>query len=117
MACGAWRYGTGESGSFSWRGTGSASSRFTMPLESGSPSIVAVAGRLMRAEHAVSLERLGEHQQTFSAVYDTEGPWNERQYIEKVIERTGAAGNYVYPTGERLWAELEKLVWHQDEPF
>ncbi|HKP53261.1 MAG TPA: asparagine synthase (glutamine-hydrolyzing) [Chloroflexia bacterium] len=82
-----------------------------------SSSIVAVAGRLMQTEHAVSLERLGEHQQTFSAVYDAEGPWNEREHIERVIERTGAAGNYIHPTPERLWADLQRLVWHQDEPF
>ena len=82
-----------------------------------SSSIVAVAGRLMQTEHAVSLERLGEHQQTFSAVYDMAGPWNERQYIAKVLEHTGAAGNYVQPSAERLWADLERLVWHQDEPF
>ncbi len=82
-----------------------------------SSSIVAVAGELMQTEHAVSLERLGEHQQTFSAVYSLDGPWNERKYIEQVVERTGAAGNYVSPTSERLWGDLEKLVWHQDEPF
>ncbi|MDQ3928196.1 MAG: asparagine synthase C-terminal domain-containing protein, partial [Chloroflexota bacterium] len=82
-----------------------------------SSSIVAAGGWLMRHEHAVSLERLGDHQQTFSAVYDTQGPWNERHYIEQVVERTGAGANYVIPTGERLWAEVERLVWHQDEPF
>jgi asparagine synthase (glutamine-hydrolysing) len=82
-----------------------------------SSSIVAVAGQLMQTEHAVSLERLGEHQQTFSAVYPLDGPWNERRYIEQVVERTGAAGNYVSPTVERLWDDLEQLVWHQDEPF
>jgi asparagine synthase (glutamine-hydrolysing) len=82
-----------------------------------SSSIVAVAGRLMQTEHAVSLERLGEHQQTFSAVYRMEGPWDERRYIEQVVESTGAAGNYVYPSEEGLWDDLERLVWHQDEPF
>ncbi len=82
-----------------------------------SSSIVAVAGRLMQTEHAVSLERLGEHQQTVSAVYQAEGPWNERRYIEQVVENMGAAENYVYPTGEGLWDDLEKLVWYQDEPF
>lgn len=82
-----------------------------------SSSIVAMAGRLMQTEHAVSLERLGDHQQTFSAVYNDDGPWNERHYIEQVLESTGAAGNYVYPTQEGLWDDLERLVWHQDEPF
>jgi asparagine synthase (glutamine-hydrolysing) len=82
-----------------------------------SSSIVAVAGDLMRNEHAVSLERLGEHQQTFSAVYSSEGPWDERAFIDRVLSRTGAAGNYVFPTGDRLWNDMERLVWHQDEPF
>jgi asparagine synthase (glutamine-hydrolysing) len=82
-----------------------------------SSSIVAVAGKLMREEHAVSLERLGERQQTFSAVYDLPGPWDERRYIRLVVESTGAGGNYIVPTDQRLWDELERLVWHQDEPF
>ncbi|MEO8287246.1 MAG: asparagine synthase (glutamine-hydrolyzing) [Chloroflexota bacterium] len=82
-----------------------------------SSSIVAVAGNLMQTEHAVSLERLGDHQQTFSAVYPIVGPWDERRYIEQVVDRTGAAGNYISPTVERLWDDLEQLVWHQDEPF
>ena len=50
-----------------------------------SSSIVAVAGQLMHTEHGVALERLGEHQQTFSAVYESAGAWNERAYIEQVI--------------------------------
>jgi asparagine synthase (glutamine-hydrolysing) len=82
-----------------------------------SSSIVAVAGRLMQTEHAVSLERMGDHQQTFSAVYNSSGPWNERTYIDQVIAYTGAAANFVYPTVDRLWADLPRLVWHQDEPF
>lgn len=82
-----------------------------------SSSIVAVAGKLMQTEHAISLERLGEHQQTFSAVYDSDGPWNERRYIEQVVGHTGAAGNFVVPTEQGLWDDLERLVWHQDEPF
>ncbi|MDQ3706563.1 MAG: asparagine synthase (glutamine-hydrolyzing) [Chloroflexota bacterium] len=82
-----------------------------------SSSIVSVVGRLMQSEHAVSLEQLGERQQTFSAVYDTNGPWNETPYIESVLSKTGAGGNSVVPSGEGLWRDLEQLVWHQDEPF
>jgi asparagine synthase (glutamine-hydrolysing) len=82
-----------------------------------SSSIVAVAGHLMQTEHAVSLERLGEHQQTFSAVYHDEGRWNEREYIDRVLEHTGAAGNFVYPTFDRMVNDLDLLIWHQDEPF
>lgn len=82
-----------------------------------SSSIVAVAGQLMQTEYAVSLERLGEHQQTFSAVYGEDAPWDETQHIRAVLDRTGAASNLVYPSGERLWADMARLVWHQDEPF
>lgn len=81
-----------------------------------SSSIVAVAGQLMHREHAIALERLGAHQQTFSAVYDTPGAWNEQAYIRQVVAHTGAAGNEVIPTAARLWDELARLVWHQDEP-
>jgi asparagine synthase (glutamine-hydrolysing) len=82
-----------------------------------SSSIVAVAGDLMQREHAVSLERLGEHQQTFSAVYEQAGRWDERAFIEPVLAQTHAAGNRTFPTADRLWTDLERLVWHQDEPF
>ncbi|MGI8589353.1 MAG: asparagine synthase (glutamine-hydrolyzing) [Chloroflexia bacterium] len=82
-----------------------------------SSSIVAVAGQLLHTEAGVALERLGDHQQTFSAVYPASGPWNERAYIEQVTARTGAAGNEIVPTAERLLADLDALVWHQDEPF
>jgi asparagine synthase (glutamine-hydrolysing) len=82
-----------------------------------SSSIVAVAGRLMHDEHAISLERLGDHQQTFSAVYSTDGAWNERAYIDQVLEMTSAAANFVFPTEEWLWKDLSRIVWHQEEPF
>lgn len=82
-----------------------------------SSSIVALNGRLMRQEHPLALERLGVHQQTFSAVYDSEGAWNERIHIDKVAAATGAAANFVVPDAGGLWRDLDDLVWHQDEPF
>lgn len=82
-----------------------------------SSSIVALVGKLMKTEHPAALERLGVHQQTFSAVYESEGVWNERVHIEKVVAATGAAANFVIPEVDRLWRDLDDLVWHQDEPF
>jgi asparagine synthase (glutamine-hydrolysing) len=82
-----------------------------------SSSIVAITSRLLRDEHAAALQRLGTRQQTFSAIYDIEGPWDERRHIDRVLAATGAAGNFVLPTGERLWRDLDKLIWQQDEPF
>ncbi|HEX2060492.1 MAG TPA: asparagine synthase (glutamine-hydrolyzing), partial [Thermoanaerobaculia bacterium] len=82
-----------------------------------SSSIVALAGKLMRDEHPAALERMGAHQQTFSAVYEDDGVWNERKHIDRVIAATGAAPNFVIPTREQLLRDLDALVWHQDEPF
>ena len=81
-----------------------------------SSSIVCLANRELLAS-GVQSQQLGDRQKTFSAVYHTEGRYNERAYIEKVIAATGAESNYVFPTADRLAAELPKLVWHQDEPF
>jgi asparagine synthase (glutamine-hydrolysing) len=82
-----------------------------------SSSIVALSAKLLREEHPAALERLGRQQQTFSAIYDIPGVWNERRHIDRVLAATDAEGNYVIPTAERLWRELDQLVWHQDEPF
>lgn len=82
-----------------------------------SSSIVATIARLMLSERDVLQDRLGEHQRTFSAVYETPGRWDESIHIDRVVTATGASGNKVVPTAEGLWAEIESIVWHQDEPF
>ena len=56
-------------------------------------------------------------QHTFSAVYQQDGPYNERRFIDRVLETVPATGHFTYPDGERLAADFERLVWHQDEPF
>lgn len=81
-----------------------------------SSSIVCVVNRLM-AQGGLTTEQIGCQQKTFSAVYRTAGPYNERAHIEKVLEATGAEGNFVFPTAERLRQDVERLVWHQEEPF
>ncbi len=81
-----------------------------------SSSIVCMVNRLMQRE-GISTEQIGSRQKTFSAVYASEGPYNERPYVERVIAATGAEANYLIPTAERLWRDAEKLIWHQDEPF
>jgi asparagine synthase (glutamine-hydrolysing) len=81
-----------------------------------SSSIVCVVNRLM-AEGGLTAEQIGRQQKTFSAVYDTAGPYNERVYIEKVLQATGAEGNFTFPTAERLRDSIERLIWYQDEPF
>ncbi len=81
-----------------------------------SSSIVCVINRLM-TEGGLEAAQVGERQKTFSAVYKSEGRYNERKYIETVLRATGAEPNFTFPTGERLRADLHRLAWHQDEPF
>lgn len=81
-----------------------------------SSSIVCAVNHLMRQD-GLSTAQIGERQKTFSAVYDSDGRYNERRHIERVLRATAADGHFVIPTVERLNVDLERLAWHQDEPF
>jgi asparagine synthase (glutamine-hydrolysing) len=81
-----------------------------------SSSIVCAVNRLM-SQDGLSAAQIGARQKTFSAVYESEGRYNERRHIERVLRATTADGHFVVPTVERLLADLERLTWHQDEPF
>ena len=43
--------------------------------------------------------------------------FDEGGYARTVIERTGAIATEVTPRPDGLFADLDRLVWHQDEPF
>jgi asparagine synthase (glutamine-hydrolysing) len=61
-------------------------------------------------------EQVGRRQKTFSSCFN-DPVYDERRFIEKVVDRTGAEKHYVFPDPEGLWGELTQLTWHQDEPF
>jgi asparagine synthase (glutamine-hydrolysing) len=42
---------------------------------------------------------------------------NESQYARAVNAFAGSTGHELLPTPERLWKELDQIIWHQDEPF
>ena len=82
-----------------------------------SSSVVCLANRLMLEEGAVPRELVGDRQKTFSACYD-DPAIDERLYMDVAIRHTGVEPNRVFPQGvDGLWQELERLVWHQEEPF
>ncbi len=59
----------------------------------------------------------GSHQfQTFSACFD-DPSLDERTYIEAVKKNTSILPHYTFPQPEQFDADLEKLLWHQEEPF
>jgi len=82
-----------------------------------SSSIVCVANSILLSKpHEQVAKAIGERQKTFSAVY-IEKDIDEREYIKKVIEKTNAEENHVFPSGKGLFNEIENIVYYQDEPF
>src|SRR5579859_3237673 len=53
---------------------------------------------------------------TFSACSEIER-YDERRFIKQVVEATGVEPYYVFPAADGLIAEMDKVIWHQDEPF
>jgi asparagine synthase (glutamine-hydrolysing) len=75
-----------------------------------SSSIVCVMNGLLRERDA------NELQKTFSACSDVKR-FDEREYIDEVVRYTGTDARYVYPQVDDLFALLDDITWHQDEPF
>jgi asparagine synthase (glutamine-hydrolysing) len=81
-----------------------------------SSSIVVTANRLMFDELHLDRHLVGDRQRTFSACFE-DPRFDERRFIDKVIETTGASSHRVFPSGQKLWEELPALVAQMDEPF
>lgn len=56
------------------------------------------------------------HRHAFSCCFDVPG-LDERTYVDAVIGQTHAISHIVSPAPDDLWSVLDKLAWHQDEPF
>jgi asparagine synthase (glutamine-hydrolysing) len=55
-------------------------------------------------------------QKTFSARYPDDAV-DEGRFIDAVAARSAAERHDVFPSGDTLHEELDRLVWHQEEPF
>lgn len=75
-----------------------------------SSSIVCLMNDLLREQSSEALQR------TFSARAEDRSV-DEGQHIAAVTQRTGVINHEVTPTHTRLFEELDRLLWHQDEPF
>jgi asparagine synthase (glutamine-hydrolysing) len=80
-----------------------------------SSSIVGMASQLL-TRHVPDAASLGDHLKTFSIVYDGD-PIDERAYMEAVLAEVDAEPFFAEPTSERFVEELDRMVWHQDEPI
>lgn len=75
-----------------------------------SSSIVCGMNQLLEMQNTSAVQK------TFSACSD-EQRFDERKWIEMVVEATDVEAHYVYPSLERLFDESRTITWHQDEPY
>lgn len=61
-------------------------------------------------------ENKGGIQNTFSSHFN-EKEANELEYMQEVINATGMRANFTEPTINDFLDDINKIVWHQDEPF
>jgi asparagine synthase (glutamine-hydrolysing) len=75
-----------------------------------SSSIVCLANQIRQNEHT------SYPLQTFSACFDIP-QCDERPYINSVVTATNIQPHYIFPEPLELFNLLDKITWHQDEPF
>jgi asparagine synthase (glutamine-hydrolysing) len=81
-----------------------------------SSTIAILANDLIFKEHAIDRALIGNHQKTFSACFEDKR-FDEREFIQLVLDVTGADSSTVFPDVDGWWRDLDKLLWHMDEPF
>jgi asparagine synthase (glutamine-hydrolysing) len=72
-----------------------------------SSSIVCLMSRLLGS---------GASLRTFSSCHE-DPRFDERSYIRTVLGQTGVANEAVFPDPTRLFNDLSRILWHQEEPF
>ena len=55
-------------------------------------------------------------QETVTACFN-ESKYDEWKFAEQVIKKVEANAHRVWPSSDKLIEELDKLIWHMDEPF
>lgn len=75
-----------------------------------SSAIVCIVNQLLREQGAHGLQK------TFSACSDV-ARFDERKWIDIVVDATDVDAHYTYPALGGLFDEAPVITWHQDEPF
>lgn len=55
-------------------------------------------------------------QHTVSSCFDDKR-YDEQEFIDEVINRTKVTSHKIFPSQEELFAKVDKIIWHMDEPF
>ena len=75
-----------------------------------SSSIVSVANELVKK----SGKKVEQH--AVSSCFEDKA-YDEQEYIDEVIKSTNIYSHRIYPDGSTLFDEVDKIIWHMDEPF
>ena len=86
-------------------------------LRSDVPVGSCLSGGLDSSYVVSQMARLTKTVYTFSAVYGKGVPGDESPFIDAVVRKSGAVKHTVTPDPEALLDDMEKLVYHQEEPF
>jgi len=78
-----------------------------------SSALTAVINGLIRKEAPASV---GKRQKTFSVVF-SDKRFDESRYIDEIVAATGVDAHRTEPSPEKLWDDIDRLVYMQDEPF
>jgi asparagine synthase (glutamine-hydrolysing) len=87
-------------------------------LRSDVPVGVSLSGGLDSSSIACVTAQLtdGSKIESFSSCFD-ESQYDERKFIKPVLEKTGAKANFIFTKPEDLFGELDRIIWHQEEPY
>ncbi|MFA6226676.1 MAG: asparagine synthase (glutamine-hydrolyzing) [Methanoregula sp.] len=78
-----------------------------------SSALTAIINGLIREEAPAGV---GVRQKTFSVVF-SDKRFDEGRYIDEVVTATGVDAHRTEPSPEKLWVDIDRLVYTQDEPF
>jgi asparagine synthase (glutamine-hydrolysing) len=80
-----------------------------------SSSICTVMAQQLEA-HIPDSRSLGDRLKTFSALFPND-PIDEKDYLDTVLEKTGAASSTCEPTADDFIEQMEDWVWHIEQPM
>lgn len=78
-----------------------------------SSTLTVLINSLVRSEAPSSV---GARQKTFSVVF-SDKRFDESRYIDEIVTATGVDAHRTEPSPEKLWDDINRLVYMQDEPF